>query len=1007
MGGTGEMFAEYGVLFSIALVVFVNIILGFSVVKKSGEGYKSLAHSIFGAAILSASYLISIITDNYFIESLSSSIYFIGVAWTLYFLVDYMYVYTHAGKNSLRKFFKIFLIIGLSLDSIFFLINPFYEISVHYIALEGSLFPWRYEKSFLFGGHLALSYIMVAIILAVLVHKSLSTPSIYRNRYRLIEIGLLFAVGMNALFLYIPSSGGIDYGLFMYSALAAVVYWNQYYYSGRGILNETREAVLNSIGHPFILFDYENNYVTSNEKIARIVSTDLLQQDYTLTQFLADTGISDTLKDLDRESSFQCLSNVSNNNNTYRCDFHILHAKKNIIAGKLFVFTDITLDVDLLTGFHTLGSFTRTFGIEEHETAYPVSVMVCDINQLAQINELHGRKVGDNAIRSLAELMKKHFPEGTYFARLQDANLLALCSGLDIYQSRAILDTIQNDLNTCKELPVSLDMQSSACVLKSAGEGDIISASAIAIKGMRAKKMLDSSSAHASILDSLVQTLQEGDSDTKEHVARTCIMGEKLGRRLGLSDIDLSNLSLLCMLHDIGKVGVPLEILNKPIKLTSEEWAVMKSHVEKGYRIVTVSNELAGIANLVLHHHESWDGRGYPSGLKGDSIPLLCRIISVVDSFDAMTNDRPYRKAMSITAAIQELERCAGKQFDPYIVSEFVNMLKEIYPDEASLVHAEVPAKPSMFVATEPTEEELNSGMVATVTYTSYILDSNQTIISVSSNFEELTGYSEEDVKSYHLTQRDLIFSEDAKIYFDTVAKELAKYPEAYIEHRLRRKDGSARYVMCFGRVFYDPASRSQRTQVTLTDIANATSTQALLSQAQRRASHTMNMLADNMRKDPLTNLLNRTAFQNDIQIKLLNPNTNMVMLMMDLDHFKDYNDKNGHWKGDQLLIYLGRALEDSVKNVGIAGRMGGDEFAAAIFFKPEDSTNTIQETLDAIWNKVSNALLGYDKGLSISMGAAMSSQIPDCSFSGLYKKSDEALYHAKELGRNRLYTGF
>ena len=116
-------------------------------------------------------------------------------------------------------------------------------------------------------------------------------------------------------------------------------------------------------------------------------------------------------------------------------------------------------------------------------------------------------------------------------------------------------------------------------------------------------------------------------------------------------------------------------------KLTDEEWKIMRSHVEKGHEIAMSNTELRQIAEEIRHHHERWDGNGYPDGLSRESIPVLSRVIAVVDAFDAMINDRPYRKGMPISKAIEELKSCAGSQFDPYIVSEFIRLVSEKYAD--------------------------------------------------------------------------------------------------------------------------------------------------------------------------------------------------------------------------------------------------------------------------------------------------------------------------------------
>jgi HD-GYP domain-containing protein (c-di-GMP phosphodiesterase class II) len=142
-----------------------------------------------------------------------------------------------------------------------------------------------------------------------------------------------------------------------------------------------------------------------------------------------------------------------------------------------------------------------------------------------------------------------------------------------------------------------------------------------------------------------------------------------------LSAKELDGLSLLAVLHDIGKVGIRESVLQKPGPLTPEEWEEMKKHPEIGYRITQNIPELAAVAEYILYHHERWDGKGYPRGLKGEEIPLLCRILAVADAYDAMTSDRTYRKAMSREEAIAEIKRNAGTQFDPIVADNLINML--------------------------------------------------------------------------------------------------------------------------------------------------------------------------------------------------------------------------------------------------------------------------------------------------------------------------------------------
>jgi HD-GYP domain-containing protein (c-di-GMP phosphodiesterase class II) len=149
----------------------------------------------------------------------------------------------------------------------------------------------------------------------------------------------------------------------------------------------------------------------------------------------------------------------------------------------------------------------------------------------------------------------------------------------------------------------------------------------------------------------------------------------QIGRDFGLSDSELDDLALLATLHDIGKIAIPEGIIIKPGNLSPEEWELIWKHPEIGYRIAGSSPELAPIAEAILAHHEWWDGSGYPRGLKGEEIPLISRIISIVDAHDVMTQGRPYKEAVGQEESLQELQSKAGTQFDPILTAMFIKMV--------------------------------------------------------------------------------------------------------------------------------------------------------------------------------------------------------------------------------------------------------------------------------------------------------------------------------------------
>ena len=156
-------------------------------------------------------------------------------------------------------------------------------------------------------------------------------------------------------------------------------------------------------------------------------------------------------------------------------------------------------------------------------------------------------------------------------------------------------------------------------------------------------------------------------------------MSLALGERLGVSDYEKDVIKVVCPVHDLGKIGIPDRILLKPERLSDEEYAVMQSHSVYGEEIMSRFEILAKEARIIRHHHERYDGKGYPDRLAGADIPMCSRIIAVCDAYDAMVTDRPYRKAMGADEIVAEIARCGGSQFDPEIVKAFVDLVRDGY----------------------------------------------------------------------------------------------------------------------------------------------------------------------------------------------------------------------------------------------------------------------------------------------------------------------------------------
>ena len=175
----------------------------------------------------------------------------------------------------------------------------------------------------------------------------------------------------------------------------------------------------------------------------------------------------------------------------------------------------------------------------------------------------------------------------------------------------------------------------------------------------------------------IANMIEAKDAYTRGHSNRVAQCSVAIGKKLGMSEEELKNINYMALLHDIGKIGVPDNILNKPFSLTEEEYAVMKKHPSKGYDILKIFSTIPDLHYGILYHHERYDGKGYPNGLKGEEIPFQARIIAIADTYDAMTSDRAYRKALPLDIVIGEFVENRGIQFDPQLVDVFLEMIRE------------------------------------------------------------------------------------------------------------------------------------------------------------------------------------------------------------------------------------------------------------------------------------------------------------------------------------------
>lgn len=336
---------------------------------------------------------------------------------------------------------------------------------------------------------------------------------------------------------------------------------------------------------------------------------------------------------------------------------------------------------DHLTGIYNRRFLESEMNRLDREEFLPLSVMIGDINGVKLVNDAFGHAQGDILIKETARIILNCCRKEDVVARTGGDEFVILMPNTDRVTANGILEKIKRK---CEEYnrDVSNEAYSINISLghatKEKAEESFEEITKLAEDFMYKRKLLEHKSSHSVILSSIKATMYERSHETQEHAERLTYLSRELGKRLRLTQQGLDELELVATLHDIGKVGIDDRILNKPDKLTDEEWIEMKKHSEIGYRIAMSSPDLVPIAEYILSHHERWDGQGYPQGIRGEEIPLISRIVSIVDAFDAMTEDRSYRQAMTPAEAADEIRRNAGTQFDPRLVKLF---LEKVLPN--------------------------------------------------------------------------------------------------------------------------------------------------------------------------------------------------------------------------------------------------------------------------------------------------------------------------------------
>jgi diguanylate cyclase (GGDEF)-like protein len=332
---------------------------------------------------------------------------------------------------------------------------------------------------------------------------------------------------------------------------------------------------------------------------------------------------------------------------------------------------------DQLTGLYNRHYFEHSLQRLNTSRNLPLSLIMADVNGLKISNDSFGHAFGDLLLQEAASLVSRHCRADDIIARTGGDEFVFILPRTSAVDAEKVIKRIVDAAGKVQvgSIQLSLSLGQATRLTMNESIQDTLKR---AEDQMYRQKLTDSPQLRRMIIQSIIDRLNANPAE-ETHSCRVSAMCEAMGRELNLSAAEIEDLRKLGLLHDLGKIALPEELINKPASLSDNEWNEIRRHSEISYRILSSLQEYADISESALAHHERWDGSGYPQGLRGEQIPLAGRIISLADAFEAMTSGRPWRPAMSVEAASNEIRSMAGKQFDPCLVEVFLYRVAPFY----------------------------------------------------------------------------------------------------------------------------------------------------------------------------------------------------------------------------------------------------------------------------------------------------------------------------------------
>ncbi|MBC7960847.1 MAG: PocR ligand-binding domain-containing protein [Vallitaleaceae bacterium] len=471
-------------------------------------------------------------------------------------------------------------------------------------------------------------------------------------------------------------------------------------------LNKERfftDAVLNSVPGLLYLYDEKGQLIRWNKQHEEMTGYS--------SQELSHLNIMDWYKN-DNESATAVIEGIQTTlregNGAVEANLRrkdgstipmYLTAVRLEIEGKIY-FTGIGIDLterrkwenersyinyhDALTGLYNRRYFEEELKRFDIESKLPLSIIIGDVNGLKLVNDAFGHQKGDELLKQAAETIQSNCRKEDVIVRWGGDEFIILMPNTNKEDAERTVESIKKQYTYDQSNSLSISV-SFGWDTKQKADEEIQTVLKNAEDCMIKHKIIENAGMRSNTIKTIIKTLHEKNPREEAHSKRVSEICLSIGIALGLSEIVVSQLKVVGLLHDIGKIAIEEGILNKPGRLTIMEWNEIKRHPEIGYRILCASQDMLEIAEYILAHHERWDGTGYPNGLKGEAIPMASRIIAIADTYDAMTSKRAYRNAMSEKEALDEIQRNVGTQFDPEIVRIFIEKVL-VAPQEDALL---------------------------------------------------------------------------------------------------------------------------------------------------------------------------------------------------------------------------------------------------------------------------------------------------------------------------------